>query len=261
MAATNWASQANGGTATASSSLGTYPPTWANDGDKLGLNIASGGAWASGAATVPQWLQIDFSASRSIDQIDVYLVQDAPFSPSTPTLYMTGTTYVLSNYDIQYWNGSSWVTIESVVSDHHIWHEVTFAAVSTTKIRINITGAAPDGFSRIVEVEAWGGGTPDERITRLAVRAVEHVANPPERISRVAVRAVETVANPPIRISREVVRAVELTSNPPIRVSRAVVRVVTTSGPTPSLKVSRVVVRTVTFLASTGGDLHPLDMG
>jgi hypothetical protein len=42
-----------------------------------------------------------------------------------------------------------------VTNNNLVWRQVQFAPVTTTKIRIHITGFL-NGFSRVMEVEAWG---------------------------------------------------------------------------------------------------------
>ena len=43
-----------------------------------------------------------------------------------------------------------------IAGNNHVWVQVQFAAITTTKIRVLITsGASADGYSRLTEVEAW----------------------------------------------------------------------------------------------------------
>ena len=53
--------------------------------------------------------------------------------------------------------GESWVMIPngSVVGNECALRRFTFAAINTTKIRVNITNSR-NNWSRLVEVEAWG---------------------------------------------------------------------------------------------------------
>ncbi len=71
---------------------------------------------------------------------------------------MTFSQYGLTAYQVQYWNGSAWATIPggSVSGNNKVWRKFTFAAITTTKIRV-LASASPDGYSRIVELEAWTG--------------------------------------------------------------------------------------------------------
>src|SRR6185436_7346161 len=114
--------------------------------------------------TFPDWLQIDFNGSKTIDEVDVFTTQDNWQNPSEPTEVMTFSSYGLTGFNVQYWNGSSWVTVPggSVIGNNKVWRKFTFAAITTTKIRV-LCNASVDGYSRLTEVEAWGyeaGGTP-----------------------------------------------------------------------------------------------------
>jgi hypothetical protein len=112
-ARTNVAASA-GGTASASStnSAGSgYPASAVNNGDHKGLNVNSGGVWISATGSFPQWAEVDFNGSKTIDEVDVFTLQDAVTSPAEPTPTMTFTLYGLQGYDVQYWDGSAWVTV------------------------------------------------------------------------------------------------------------------------------------------------------
>jgi RHS repeat-associated protein len=152
----NVAASANGGTATASqTNSAPYSPSGAINGDrKLYLN---NNAWANSTATFPQWLQVDFNGSKDIDEIDVFSVQDVYNSPNEPTLAMTFSAYGLTAFQAQYWNGSAWLTVPngSITGNNNVWKQITFSPITTSKIRIWITGSS-DGYSRMTEVEAWG---------------------------------------------------------------------------------------------------------
>jgi RHS repeat-associated protein len=59
---------------------------------------------------------------------------------------------------VQYWTGSAWTTVPggSVSGNNKVWKKISFAPLTTSKIRVLIT-ATVDGWSRVVEVEAWTG--------------------------------------------------------------------------------------------------------
>ena len=73
-AAVNVAAQANGGIASACVELQRgYPGGAVNDGDRKGVNWGSGGGWNDASANVwPDWVQIDFAGTQTIDEIDVF---------------------------------------------------------------------------------------------------------------------------------------------------------------------------------------------
>jgi hypothetical protein len=149
----------NGSVASASSQYSSqYPANAVIDGDRRGINWGNGGGWNDGTEGVyPDWLQVDFNGAQTIDEIDVFTVQDNYASPVDPALTDIFTQYGVTGFDIQYWNGSTWVTVPSgsITNSNKVWTRVTFPPVQTTKIRILVNAAK--GYSRIVEVEAYTG--------------------------------------------------------------------------------------------------------
>lgn len=87
----------------------------------------------------------------------MFTVQDNWQNPSAPTEAMTFSAYGLTGYEVQYWSGSSWVTVPggSVTGNNKVWRKFTFSPITTSKIRV-LTNASGDGYSRLTEVEAWG---------------------------------------------------------------------------------------------------------
>jgi hypothetical protein len=122
------------------------------------LNWGAGGGWNDATAgAYPDFLQIDFNGSKTIDEIDVFTIQDNFSNPSEPTLADTFTQYGVTSFDIQYWNGSAWVPVAggNITGNNKVWKQVTFAQVTTNKIRVQVNNSLVS-FSRIVELEAWG---------------------------------------------------------------------------------------------------------
>lgn len=156
----NVALASNGSTATASSTANetSVPPSSTINGEQAGTNWAKGsGGWQDATKDMyPDWLQIDFSGLKSIEEINVFTAQtNYVFNPVTPTPTMT-TTAGIKDFVVQYWNGSSWVTIPNgtVTGNTLVWRKFTFPAIPTSKIRVQINNAP--GSSRITEIEAWG---------------------------------------------------------------------------------------------------------
>ena len=100
---------------------------------------------------------MDFGVNKTINEIDVFTLQDNWGASIEPTPATAFSLYGLSGYGVQYWNGSSWVTVPggSVTSNNKIWRKFEFSSLITSKIRV-LTNAAPDGVSRITEIEAYG---------------------------------------------------------------------------------------------------------
>ncbi|HEU4835592.1 MAG TPA: discoidin domain-containing protein, partial [Pyrinomonadaceae bacterium] len=147
-----------GATATASSNWSGWPPSSCVNGDRKSLNAGSNGGWvdAAPANSFPDWLQVDFGANKTINEVDVFTLQDNFAGSSEPTESMTFTQWGLTSYQVEYWNGSSWVAISgaSVSGNNKIWRKFSFSPISTSKIRV-LTSASVDGYSRITEVEAY----------------------------------------------------------------------------------------------------------
>ncbi len=157
--ATNVAAASNGGVATASSTINTdYAAANAIDGDRTGATWGVDGGWNDGTASIfDDWFQVDFSGSNSINEIDVFSIQDNFNAPATPTLSMTCGLYGLRDFEVQYWTGSAWSTVTggNVSGNTKVWRQFTFTPVTTTKVRV-LVHASQDGlYSRIAEVEAW----------------------------------------------------------------------------------------------------------
>ncbi|HEY6187308.1 MAG TPA: discoidin domain-containing protein [Pyrinomonadaceae bacterium] len=168
----NYALGINGGVASASSVAGAgFEASAANNGDRKGANWGAGGGWldAPPQSVFPEWLQIDFNSTKTIDEIDLFSIQDGYNNPIMPTETMTFNLYGLTAFDVQYFNGSAWVNVPggSISGNNLVWRKLTFSAVITNKIRV-LTNASIDGWSRLAEVEAWGGSSSPEVNVALA---------------------------------------------------------------------------------------------
>ena len=159
----NVALASNGAIATASTTYSEgRPASSAINGDRKGLNWGNGGGWTDATSgEYPDWLQIDFAGIQTISEIDVFTVQDNFSNPVEPTLSMTFSQYGITSFNVQYWDGSNWVTVTggSVTGNNKIWRQFTFSAVTTTKIRVYVTNSL-NSYSRLVEIEAWTPSQP-----------------------------------------------------------------------------------------------------
>ena len=133
--AVNVALPANGGSATASSFYSsTYSPDKAIDG------IADATHQWRTTGAVPQWLEIAFGQSRTINQVILksYAGTNAPKS-----------------FQFEYWNGSAWVLIEAFTDNLSATVTSDFAEISTEKIRVYVTAKYTANIY-VFEVEAMG---------------------------------------------------------------------------------------------------------
>jgi len=146
-------------TASSSHATGTYPASAVINGDRTGNAWGtSNGGWNDGTrGAYPDVLEITFPASRAIEQINVYTLQNNWTNAGEPTETTSANAEGILDFDVQYWNGSTWVTVPngSVTGNDKALRRFMFASITTTKIRVNITNAR-NNWSRLVEVEAYG---------------------------------------------------------------------------------------------------------
>jgi hypothetical protein len=158
---TNVALASAGAVATASSTINpNYPVSAVNNNERKGANWGNGGGWNDATnGQYPDDVQIDFNAMKTIDRVVVYSVQNAYQSPVEPTDTQTFSLYGLTNFTVEGWTGSGWTVLGTVSANNLVKRTVTFAPYTTDAIRIHITGSL-GGYSRIVEIEAWGVDAP-----------------------------------------------------------------------------------------------------
>jgi hypothetical protein len=132
-------------------------PADAIDGVRYCNQPSTGTGYWRGGSTLPQYLDVTFSGSKTINEVDVYTVRDAYTSTAEPTASETFTQYGVTSFDVQYWTGTAWASVPggSVSGNNLVWKKITFAPVETTKIRV-IANTAVDGVVRIAELEAYG---------------------------------------------------------------------------------------------------------
>jgi hypothetical protein len=185
--ATNVAASANGGSLSARIAVGTLAN--ANNGDRTGAGFVNwssmgynsdytrwntrGGVqytriWRDNTVAMPDWLQVNFGASKTINQINLFLTPNLtsyPFAPTTAyslaTLAtdMINTTGNLRGFTLEYWTGAAWAAIPNsepsttVSNNSRMWIEFKFPDISTDRIRLNATDSS-DGYTRVSEIEA-----------------------------------------------------------------------------------------------------------
>ena len=156
-APTNFALASNGGIAVASSTNSSgFLPAYVNDGRRSGAGWGAGGGWndaTSGA--FPDWVEIDFNGVKTIDTAVVYSVQDDYLNPVEPTDSMTFSLRGITDFAVQGFDGSNWVTLATVSGNRMVKRTVSFTPFATGRLRIYVTGALAS-WSRITEIEAWG---------------------------------------------------------------------------------------------------------
>ncbi|HEY0462532.1 MAG TPA: discoidin domain-containing protein [Pyrinomonadaceae bacterium] len=160
---TNYADTANGGSITATvAALASTNLDSVINGNRRCPNWGGGSGTVAGngyhsASTVSGFINfdVDFGATRSITEIDIFFVPLPENDTSTPTLTQTS-DYAIRSFEIFYWNGSSWISIQSVTGNDKVWRQFTFSTISTTKIRLQATsGGLTYGYALLAEIEAW----------------------------------------------------------------------------------------------------------
>jgi hypothetical protein len=146
-------------TVTASSTYGAgYPASAVINGDRRGHPWGSGGGWLDATASAyPDWLEFDLGAPKIIDAANVFSIQDNYPAPVEPYIGQTFTAYGLTAFQVQYWNGSTWITPTgaSVTGNTLVWRAFSFAPTSAQRWRLYIT-ANVDPNSHVAEVELLG---------------------------------------------------------------------------------------------------------
>ena len=174
----NVALAANGAVAAASSAHTCcgFSTTGAINGNNRGP-WSNGEGWNDATPdSVPDWIQIEFAGDKSIDEINVFSLHDNYTVENTPTETQTFTLYGLKSFVVQYWNGSTWVTVPggSVSGNNKVWRKFTFTPITTRKIRVWIN-QVPDSWSRVVEIQAFGTSAGGEKIQWLVS---DHLGTP-----------------------------------------------------------------------------------
>ncbi len=147
-----------GATTTASSE---YSPAYSSagviDGEKNGNMWGSNGGWNDASYSVfPDNITVNLNVAQTISEIDVYTLKDDPNSGSVVTDATTFTAYGITNFDVQYWNGSAWVTVPggNVTGNNKVLRRIVFSPITTDQIRVVVNNSADAAFSRIIEIEA-----------------------------------------------------------------------------------------------------------
>jgi hypothetical protein len=128
-------------TASASSTYSGYSASKVNDGSE-DTTVGPSYSWSNTGA-VPAWVELDWSSATSFNRIELY----------------TSTGYEISDFELQYWDGSSWVDVANVTRNTADHLTYVFPTVTSTKIRVlgTVGGGGPlqVSFTRVNELEAY----------------------------------------------------------------------------------------------------------
>jgi hypothetical protein len=130
-----------------SSTKTTYAKENAVDGNKTGNKSR----WISENVTEPHWFQLDWPSAKTVRGVKLWT--GSPIDPG----------FQIDDFQIQYWTGSAWSTIATVTDNTQDIHsggcnDLTFTAVSTSKLRMYITDACAQSGNmeaRLMEIEVY----------------------------------------------------------------------------------------------------------
>jgi hypothetical protein len=155
----NVAAAENGGVVVASSTKSDqFPASALIDGDRKGTGWGAGGGWADDTpGEFPDSVEIDFADVISLDEVNVFTIQDGWWNPVEPTESLDFFNNGVTAFEVQYFDGLNWLPLPNatISGNKKVWRKITFPAVVAEKIRVQINGAkAPNSI--LVEVEAYG---------------------------------------------------------------------------------------------------------
>jgi len=116
-----------------------------SDSDRWGLE---GGGWQDGTPGVfPDWLEISFGGTKTIDRLTLFTLNSASYPADT---------YGVKDYTIDYWSGGQWLELVSVSGNSAGLVAHAFDPVTTDKVRIQVTASNGTGdHTRLVEVSVF----------------------------------------------------------------------------------------------------------
>ncbi|HEV7684567.1 MAG TPA: hypothetical protein VGO68_20830 [Pyrinomonadaceae bacterium] len=135
-----------------------FPAAGAIDGEHNGNNWGSSGGWNDGTRGVfPDNIQVNFSGPKTIREIDVYTLKNDFNSGSIVSDITTFTSYGITSFNVQYWDGAAWVDVPGgvVIGNNLVKRKFIFGDITTDKIRVVVNDSADHLYSRIVEIEAF----------------------------------------------------------------------------------------------------------
>lgn len=137
------------GTVSASGEYGGNPAWAAFDGigGSLGAGGSSPNTWVSNGEW-PAWIEYAFNQNRTVTQ---YKIRGG-------TSYRE---YSIHTWELQGWNGSSWVTLDSVVNYNGFDNDVDYTRNLASpgaymRYRLYVTGAFGNNYARIPEITLMG---------------------------------------------------------------------------------------------------------
>ncbi|MGV9377556.1 MGH1-like glycoside hydrolase domain-containing protein [Nonomuraea sp. NPDC003707] len=162
----NLTNLASGATATASTTASGSTTAGAVDG--FPINEPFWGGTTAGQ----DWYELNFGSAKTVNEARLYFKDSRPAS---------ATYRAPASYDIQYYNGSAWVSVpgqaKTPSAPRANYNVVQFSAVSTQRLRVLAT-AASGARTGLTEIKVFNrGGTQQPNPTNLASSATPSASN------------------------------------------------------------------------------------
>jgi len=134
---------------TSSGGVTTYGPQNAND-NILEANQCSPYSWVStSGGSLTEWIQLKWTTSHTLKSIHVDTTASTNDSCSLPNQTLTGA-------QVQWWNGTSWVTDGTVSGQTNDWDYTFTQKVTTTQVRLYSLRSKSNYNAFIYELQAFG---------------------------------------------------------------------------------------------------------
>lgn len=147
-AKTNVAYSGTGAVVIASSQQAGYAAASAIDGNTSSENWGINGGWMDNTpGTFPDYLEVVFGSSRTIDEIKIFTL-DAADLPAD--------TYGIRDFTLEYWKDGAWQTLEKFYGNTKGLIDYTFDPITTDRIRLKVDASnGANDYSRVVEIQAF----------------------------------------------------------------------------------------------------------
>jgi len=113
--------------------------------------------WTNGDATNPQYLEVKFVSSRTVEW--VYLFGQYTDNPNyaEPSTISIESTSPLTGFSIQYWTGTTWASVNELsrVDGTKVWRRVSFTPVTTDRVRVVLPTITTNRQMVASELEVW----------------------------------------------------------------------------------------------------------
>ncbi|MBX9766521.1 MAG: hypothetical protein K2X47_04540 [Bdellovibrionales bacterium] len=133
-----------------------FPAAAIINGERAGRNWERGGGWNDGTPNAfVDGIEILFARPKSINEINIYTLQDNYLFPVEPTPSLQFSLYGLTDGIVYGVSNGRLIELGRFSKNRNVQIRIQFAYVELSSIRVVITGAL-NAFSRVTEIEALG---------------------------------------------------------------------------------------------------------